>query len=310
MKDKLHKWTDREIAKLEYKLRHHYATARKSLSRDFQSFLDEIAPDINKSLAILNNAKKSGDKEKIKKATEIHDNLMREKTIMSDKYNRMVKIMSERLANVNKDALDIVNGKMPLIYSKNYNYMGEDLNTGIKGLKGTLSFDIVDERTIKNLIERGDKSMLPLNKNLNVAKDKRWNTKAINTQMTQSIMSGESLEKTAKRLNTIMNGNFKAAVKNARTMSTYAQNKGRVDALNDIQKDNDDIVCTKEWLATGDNHTRESHLEISGEEVLANEPFSNGLMEPGDPEGDPAEVYNCRCTILRHIYTREEWENG
>jgi hypothetical protein len=235
---------------------------------------------------------------------------MREKTIMSDKYNRMVKIMSERLANVNKDALDIVNGKMPLIYSKNYNYMGEDLNTGIKGLKGTLSFDIVDERTIKNLIERGDKSMLPLNKNLNVAKDRRWNTKAINTQMTQSIMSGESLKKTAKRLNTIMNGNFKAAVKNARTMSTYAQNKGRVDALNDIQKDNDDIVCTKEWLATGDNHTRESHLEISGEEVLANEPFSNGLMEPGDPDGDPAEVYNCRCTILRHIYTREDWENG
>jgi uncharacterized protein with gpF-like domain len=67
-------------------------------------------------------------------------------------------------------------------------------------------------------------------------------------------------------------------------------------------------VCTKVWVATADDRTRESHAELDGEEVLVDEPFSNGLMCPADPTGEPEEVYNCRCTILRHIYTKEEWE--
>ena len=70
-------------------------------------------------------------------------------------------------------------------------------------------------------------------------------------------------------------------------------------------------MCTKVWVATtGEipNRTRESHLELDGEEVLVDEPFSNGLMCPADPTGEPEEVYNCRCTMDRHIYTKKEWE--
>ncbi len=26
--------------------------------------------------------------------------------------------------------------------------------------------------------------------------------------------------------------------------------------------------------------------------------FSNGCMYPGDPDGKPSEVYNCRCTMI------------
>ena len=54
----------------------------------------------------------------------------------------------------------------------------------------------------------------------------------------------------------------------------------------------------KQWVATMDERTRLSHILLGGETVDADKPFSNGLMYPGDPDGDPAEVYNCRCTMV------------
>ena len=58
-----------------------------------------------------------------------------------------------------------------------------------------------------------------------------------------------------------------------------------------------DVVAGQEWIATADSRTRESHVELDGEVVGINEPFSNGLDYPGDPAGDAAETINCRCTI-------------
>jgi uncharacterized protein with gpF-like domain len=51
-------------------------------------------------------------------------------------------------------------------------------------------------------------------------------------------------------------------------------------------------------MATLDSRTRDSHRLMDGETVGVNEEFSNGLMYPGDPSGDPSEVYNCRCTVV------------
>lgn len=57
----------------------------------------------------------------------------------------------------------------------------------------------------------------------------------------------------------------------------------------------------KIWLSSRDARTRDSHLSIDGEERDMNERYSNGLMYPGDPSGDPAETIQCRCV---EIYKR------
>ena len=60
----------------------------------------------------------------------------------------------------------------------------------------------------------------------------------------------------------------------------------------------------KIWLATHDHRTRFTHTEEGGgdlQRVGLLEPFVIGgapLMYPGDPEGPPGEIINCRCTIL------------
>ena len=49
---------------------------------------------------------------------------------------------------------------------------------------------------------------------------------------------------------------------------------------------------------TLDNRTRTWHRELHGEVRELEELFSNGLLYPGDPNGDPGEVWNCRCTLI------------
>lgn len=58
------------------------------------------------------------------------------------------------------------------------------------------------------------------------------------------------------------------------------------------------IKLKKEWLATLDGRTRHSHAALDGEKVGTDEKFSIGCRFPGDPQGRPGEVYNCRCTMV------------
>lgn len=54
------------------------------------------------------------------------------------------------------------------------------------------------------------------------------------------------------------------------------------------------------WLSSRDDRVRDSHSAIDGEEQPIGKPYSNGLMFPGDPGGDPAESIMCRCAEQFH----------
>lgn len=62
--------------------------------------------------------------------------------------------------------------------------------------------------------------------------------------------------------------------------------------------DNEAYEMQKRWIAIDDNRTRKSHSHagVDGEQVDLDQPYSNGLMFPGDPNGEAEEVCNCRCT--------------
>ena len=60
------------------------------------------------------------------------------------------------------------------------------------------------------------------------------------------------------------------------------------------------LTMRKEWLATVDDRTRESHTEANGQTVELNDSFEVGdasLAYPGDPSGPAEEVINCRCVV-------------
>lgn len=81
----------------------------------------------------------------------------------------------------------------------------------------------------------------------------------------------------------------------ARTESTGAAGFGAWRALAD------EGVLTKEWLATEDTRTRETHLLADGQTAPIEGSFVVGgaLMRfPGDPMAPVGEVANCRCTLI------------
>lgn len=94
------------------------------------------------------------------------------------------------------------------------------------------------------------------------------------------------------------------AMRIARTEAHRIQTKASFDAQHKAKSKGADI--TKQWDATLDGKTRDSHRKLDGEVRELDEPFSNGLMYPGDPSGSAAEVINCRCALLQ----RARWALG
>ena len=142
----------------------------------------------------------------------------------------------------------------------------------------------------------------------------KWNRDQITKVLVSEILQGKPIDKMASGFLRVMERNQVAALRNARTAVTSAQNAGRMDTFERANAQG--INLKKEWIATHDTRTRDSHGFLDGVKVECNESFPNGLKFPGDPNGAPAEVYNCRCTmraILPEINsekrkTYEEWE--
>ena len=278
---------------MENHLKKIYSQAKRDVCREWYKYMESIKPKADELLKAYEDAKLTGDKDLIKKTGKEYGQFLRQQTYMNKRYKSMLDTTTTKLANVNDIALSYLNGKMPNIYATNYNQMSKDMPAGI-------SFDIVDENTVKNLVKDNPK-LLP-NKKLDIPKDKRWNQKAINAQVLQSIIQGESITKMAKRLTPIMDRNKTSAIRNARTMTTSAQNKGRLDSYKVAQDKG--IVLHKVWMATNSERTRAWHADLDGAEVEIDQPFENDygkIMFPGDPSAHPGNVYNCRCTLTTKI---------
>ena len=119
-------------------------------------------------------------------------------------------------------------------------------------------------------------------------RDLTWNERHVEAAARASV--GKDPEVAAKGVRGLADMNRNAAVRKARTAINGAENAGRMDAM--LARGG-----SKRWVAVMDERTRVSHASINGEVVPVDEPFSNGLMYPGDPSGPPEEVYNCRCTM-------------
>jgi SPP1 gp7 family putative phage head morphogenesis protein len=62
----------------------------------------------------------------------------------------------------------------------------------------------------------------------------------------------------------------------------------------------EDVVAGKEWVSVRDERVRDAHGEADGQTVAVADPFSveaEELLYPGDPNGSPDNIINCRCTL-------------
>ena len=150
---------------------------------------------------------------------------------------------------------------------------------------------------------RDEPDLLPMKAKVNVPKDLIWNKKNINSAVTQGILQGEPIDKISQRLAaTVTDMSHTSAVRSARTMTTSAENGGRVDSYK--RAENMGISMVQVWLATLDGRTRHEHRQLDGQKRPVGEPFEVDGYKidfPADPKAEPFLVYNCRCTLIAQV---------
>lgn len=282
MIDEAHKITDERLEALEKRLSSIYDQAVDEIVAKW----DEFSAEYQRELKVM--------KRKLKDGIISEDDFKawkREKALMNGWYQQMAESLSLDAVNVDRMAVSIINGELPDTYITNANWA---LYTAEKQAGISTSITLYDRATVLRLID-SRQIFLPMAK-LDDIKDLRWNMQHFNSAITQSILQGESIENAAKRLERVLKMDYNNAVRNARTAITAAENIGRMDTMKRLI--NNGVGMVKKWSATKDGRTRHSHRMVDGEIREYNETFSNGLMEPGDPNGRAEEVYNCRCTLL------------
>lgn len=301
MKDVAHEYTDKEIAKLDRHIHSIYAEAE----RDLQKKLD----DFNKAY----KAKESIHMQEVKDGVWTQaqfDNWRRGQEFQSKQWEAKRDQVVRTLNNTNQIAVQMINDNRPDVFAVNASYMNYSLEHSA-GMD--FGFGVYDKRSVERLI-KDNPQMLPKWK-INEKKDYNWNEKKVNNSVNQGIIQGETIDQITKRIShglTMQNENLAKTF--ARTAMTGAQNAGRKESLRNANEKGVEVY--KQWMASLDSHTRDSHADIDGESVPVDSKFSNGLDYPGEAGGEPAEVYNCRCTMVGDIkkyssvYSRRDNETG
>lgn len=301
MIDKAHKQTDSILEMLESKIYTTYKQAEKEVQDKWKAYLDEVDEETKEIKKKLVEATKTKNPTDIIKYQSKIKGLYRDKTITNQYFQNLLQEIALQYQHSAETATDIINGKLPKVYSVNYNYMGQQALPQVSKLTDIdIMFNLVDVQTVRNLLIE-DETLLPL-LGINGKKYRRWVTSKINAEVLNGIIQGESMDKIASRLQSVTAMTARAAITNARTAVTSAENKGRLDSMMELEKRG--AILEKEWLATSDSRTRDWHRELNGKTAEINEAFENAMGKiryPGDPQARPANVYNCRCTLLTNV---------
>lgn len=209
------------------------------------------------------------------------------RTTTGREWNSVRNEVSEDYHKATVKAMATAGAGLLMVYRYNKNFMGESIE---KQVKKYLNKSISIPRRKK---PRRPNYILP--KSPDPKKNRAWHRKKVESVIRKGMKKGHSVDKIAKNLHQVTNMDRVSSYRAVRTGVTSAENEARIDAMYEAEELG--IKYDKIWMAVLDARTRTSHRVLNGERIPVDEYFSNGLFRPADPDGEPAEVYNCRCTL-------------
>lgn len=289
-----HRAADKKIAQMDKEVSKVYSRASEEMSQKLEKYLDRFREADERMKKNVADGLMSEDDYKTWRKGQL---------MQAERWTHMRDELAADASNSVDIARSVVQGHMPEVYAENFNYGTYEIE---HGTRMNTSFTLYDRQTVERLLRdnpkllpdpsKGSKTAVKIAKN----KDLRWNRNHIQGELLQGILQGESIPDIAKRMRNVEKMNKRASMNYARTMTTGAENAGRIDSYKRAQDMGIDVGPA--WMATLDGRTRDSHRHLDGER--RNEKtgkFSNGCRYPGDPQGSPGEVYNCRCTLVAQI---------
>lgn len=300
MADAGHKATDKLIEEMERKLSKEYAQAEREVKAKVDDYFRRFEIKDQKWQEWVENGER----------TEAQYKQWRTQQMAQGKrWTALKEQIAADYQNANKIARSTIDGYMPEVYAVNHNYGVYQIeHSG----KIETSLTLYDGQTVERMM-RDDPEMLPppgkeVSKAIARGDAERWSRQKLQSVMTQGILQGESIPKLATRLAVAVGeSNRKAAIRNARTMATNAQNAGRYDSYRRARDMGIDL--TIEWQATLDDRTRHDHRMLHGQRRDVDEPFEVDGIEilyPAQLKGASSDIpqqmiWNCRCTLLAWV---------
>lgn len=114
----------------------------------------------------------------------------------------------------------------------------------------------------------------------------------------QGLINGESYARQVKRVKDVFDGNVSNAARVIRTEGNRNLNAGAY--LNSEELKEEGVRIRRQWVATLDGSTRDSHQHLDGQFEDDNGLFWIGGDSARYPSdfSDPANSINCRCTVI------------
>lgn len=285
MSDYAHKQTDKLLEKLEKSVAAVYKTVGVEMAEQLAAFLDRFKEqDETKREQVQEGTLSDSDYRAWRKHFVEH----------ATQYTTVVENAAEIAHKANTAAQEIVNGSLPKIYALNQNFMHYTIESQM--LQAGFKMGFVNEQSVIRLL-RDNPDLFPAYK-LDALRDISWNTQKIRETISAGLLQGKPMKNIAADLSRVAGMNRNSALLHAQTAVTGAENAGRQAGFKRAEELG--IEFEREWIATLDSHTRDSHRKLDGQRVGVNEPFRSmygEIMYPGDPHADSRDVWRCRCSV-------------
>lgn len=300
--DRGHQLTDEMLTDLEKRLHDEYEKAAKEIQKTLDDYMKRFRTKDKIWQKWVDKGVKTEDEYKQWRIGQL---------AMGERWEKMKDRIVSDQTNANRIARQITNREMPSIFALNANYA---IYQAEHDARIDTSLTLYNREAVDRILREDPDLLLPpgkkVSQQIKTKKAVRWEKQKIQSVMMQGIVHGESIPKIASRLaSAVADSDYKAAVRNARTMATNAQNAGRYDAYERLT--NNGVDLTLEWAATLDNRTRHEHRMMHGQRRDVGEPFvvdGIEIMYPAQTgsfmgiSNVPQEmIWNCRCTILAFV---------
>lgn len=284
--DWMAKKQDKELILLEERISALYEDANFEISEEFASFYRIYQAEYERRLQMVEDGELT---------QEEFATWSRNQIIRSNRYQATLRMLTDVLVNADVAAMALVNEQLPYTLAESYDFISSlGFEAADRAGISMGTFQIYNASSVQAII-RDNPDLLPI---VDLPADQLWNRNHINTEITQAIIQGDSMPQIARRLQRVTQMDNNAAIRNARTSMTAAENLGRSESASRLRERG--LPVEEVWSATHDSRTRNTHLLLDGTKKDKNGYFGVGIIAvplrfPADPLGEPQEIYNCRC---------------
>lgn len=284
--DWMAKKQDKELIYLEERISALYEEASYQITEEYNRFYSNYQLEYERRLAMVESGEMSQDS---------FNTWCRNQIFQSNRYQAMISSLTDVLTNADVAAMAAVNEQLPYTLAESYDFISSlGFEAADKAGITMGTFQIYNADSVQAII-RDNPDLLPV---VDLPEDERWNRNHINNEITQAIIQGDSMQQVARRLQSVAAMDDRAAIRNARTAMTAAENLGRSESARRLKEKG--LPVKEVWSATKDSRTRNTHLLLDGTEKDEQGYYGADILAiplrfPADPNGEPQEIYNCRC---------------